>query len=55
MLGSGLFLLTCVITYSSYSHPTYGALAGKVLACLCGAVAGLLAINTVMLGLTLRK
>lgn len=55
LLGSGLFLLTCVITYSSYSHPTYGAPAGKVLACLCGAVAGLLALNTVMLGLTLRK
>ena len=55
MLGSGLFLLTCVITYSSYSHPTYGAPAGKALAVLCGAVAGLLALNTVMLGLTLRK
>ena len=55
LLGSGLFLLTCIITYNSYSHPTYGAPAGKALACLCGAVAGLLGLNTVMLGLTLRK
>jgi len=55
LIGSCLFLVVCIITYNSYSHPTYGAPAGKILATLCGIVATLLAINTVLSAVTLRK
>ena len=55
VLGCALFLLVSILTYTSYSHPTYGAPAGKLLSGLCGAVAVMLAINTIVLGLTLRK
>ena len=55
VLGCALFLLVSILTYTSYSHPTYGAPAGKLLFGLCGAVAVMLAINTIVLGLTLRK
>ena len=55
LLGSVMFMGVCIMTYNSYSHPQYGAPAGKVLACLCGGVSVLLAVNTVLSALTLRK
>ena len=55
VLGCALFLLVSILTYTSYSPPPSGAPAGKLLSGLCGAVAVMLAINTIVLGLTLRK
>jgi len=38
LLGTILFLIVGVVTLDSYSHPEYGAPAGKALAGLCFAV-----------------
>ena len=55
IIGSVLFLLVSVITYSSYSHPQYGSPAGKFLAALCALISGSFIVNLVTLCCALRK
>ena len=54
LLGAVLFLVVGLVTLDSYSHPQYGAPAGKALAGLCFGVGATLVLNTVILTCTLR-
>ena len=55
MLGAALFLCVGLVTLESYSHPEYGAPAGKVLAGLCFGVVATLVANSVLIGCTLKR
>ena len=53
--GAGLFLTVGFITLSSYSHPEYGAPAGKALAGLCITTGAVFGLNLALTICTMRK
>ena len=55
VIGMLMFSTISAITYTSYSHPVYGAPAGKMLALLCGVTAVIFLVNVFFLCVTLRK
>jgi len=55
LVGAGLFVTVGVITLDSYSHPQYGAPAGKALAGLCFSTAAVFVLNLVAIFCTMRK
>ena len=55
VIGMLMFAMISVITYNAYSHPVYGAPAGKILALLCGVTAVIFLINVIFVCCTMRK